>query len=131
MNALRNYQRKQNNPYSLPRTIYQRTIWAIRDYERLKTERNEIIYAASPQDSRRGIGGVSHPTEEKAIKLEEVNRQLQAIDRALIIIDDDMQQGLLDNICYQVPYPHCPSKATWGRTKAKFVHEVAKNLKYI
>lgn len=124
------YQRQKNNPYTLERTVYQRALWAIRDYERLKADRNEIIYAKADNQPM-GAGGIGRPTESKAIKLAEIEGQLKAIDQALFEVEEDMRQGILNNICYQAPYPHYPSRRTWSRAKAKLIHQVAQNLKLI
>ena len=38
---MRNYQRTRNNPYLLPHHLYMRTLYIIRDYERLKQKAEE------------------------------------------------------------------------------------------
>ena len=40
---MRNYQAKNNNPYRLPHNLYMRMLYLIKDYERLKEERKEIL----------------------------------------------------------------------------------------
>lgn len=39
----RDYQRKINNRYKLPRAIYHQTLWIIRDYERIKRQLENIL----------------------------------------------------------------------------------------
>ena len=36
---MKEYQRKRNNPYQLPHNVYMRVLYHIRDYERMKAER--------------------------------------------------------------------------------------------
>lgn len=36
---MRDYQRRKNNKYYLPKSVYHRTLWVIRDYERMKKKR--------------------------------------------------------------------------------------------
>ena len=44
---MRNYQRQKNNPYKLPHNLYMRMLYLVRDYERIRSEREDIL-AASP-----------------------------------------------------------------------------------
>lgn len=126
------YQKTKNNPYLLPKTLYYRVLWLIRDYERLKAERNEIIYSYNCQQDGLPKGNtVGNPTEDRAIKLERLSRELDAIDQALLLVEQDMRSGILNNICYGVYFPHYPSVRTWQRVKQRFIYQVAKNLKII
>ena len=128
----KDYQQQKGNPYLLPKTVYHRTLWVIRDYERLKAERNEILYSYScEQDGLPHGSGVGNPTEDKALKLAQIGRDMEAVEQALLLVDDDMRNGIMNSICYQVPYPYYPSRWTWQRKKQRFIHEVAKNLKLV
>lgn len=107
-------------------------LWLIRDYERLKAERNEIIYSYNCQQDGLPKGNtVGNPTEDRAIKLERLSHELDAIDQALLLVDQDMRNGILNNIYYGVYFPHYPSVRTWQRVKQRFIYQVAKNLKII
>lgn len=126
------YQKTKNNPYLLPKTLYYRVLWLIRDYERLKAERNEIIYSYNCQQDGLPKGStMDSPTEQRALKLERLSRELEAIDQALLQVDLDMRNSILENIYYQIPYPHYPIRWTWQRQKQKFVYNVAKNLHFL
>ena len=128
----KDYQQQKGNPYLLPKTVYHRTLWVIRDYERMKAERNEILYSYScEQDGLPHGSDVGTPTEAKALKLEQISRDMEAVEQALLQVDEDMRSGIMNSICYQVPYPYYPSTSTWVRRKRKFVYDVAKNLRLI
>lgn len=128
----KDYQKQKSNPYLLPKTVYHRTLWVIRDYERMKAERNEILYSYScEQDGMPHGSDVGNPTEVKALKLEQISKDMEAVEQALLTVDDDMRNGIINNICYQVPYPYYPSLSTWIRRKRKFMHDVAQNLKLV
>lgn len=129
---MKDYQRKTNNPHLLPKTVYNRVLWLIRDYERMKAERNEIIHGYScEQDGLPHGSETGNPTMDKALKLETLGREMEAVEQALLLVDEDMRNGIINNICYQVPYPYYPSESTWLRRKKKFIHDVAKNLKLV
>lgn len=128
----KDYQPTHNNPYLLPKAVYHRTLWIIRDYERLKAERNELLYAQNyRQDGQPRSSDASSPTEAKALRLEQISRDIEAVEQALQVVDEDMRCGIMNSICYRAPYPYYPSLSTWVRKKQRFVHEVAKNLKLI
>lgn len=128
----KDYQRKTNNPYLLPKTVYNRVLWLIRDYERMKAERNEILYSGNrevsdmPRGSERG-----NPTMDKALRLETLGREMEAVEGALLLVQEDLRNGVMNNICYQVAYPYFPDRTTWWREKVKFVNQVARNLKLV
>ena len=122
------YQLTRNNPYLLPKAVYHRTLWIIRDYERLKAERNELLYAQNYQQDGMPKGNdVGNPTEAKALRLEQISRDIEAVEQALQTVDEDMRNGIMNSICYRVPYPYYPGERTWQRAKQKFIHQVAKN----
>lgn len=126
------YQRKYNNPYLLPKTLYNRTLGVIRDYERMKSERNDILHGGScAQDGLPRGSGLGNPTESKALKLEQISRDMEAVEQALLLVDEDMRDGIMNNICYWVGYPRYPSRSTWARNKRFFVYNTAKNLKLL
>lgn len=128
----KDYQRKTNNPYLLPKTVYNRVLWLIRDYERMKAERNEIVHGYNcVQDGLPRGNEMGNPTMDRAIKLEMLGREMEAVEQALLLVDEDLRNGVMNNICYQVSYPFFPSIRTWGRARSKFIHKVAENLKLV
>lgn len=127
----REYQRAKNNPYLLPKTVYNRTLWVIRDYERMKAERNEIIHGGGTGDGQPKGNAISKTTENKALKLVAIEQELKAVDEALELVESDLKNGVINNICHFVPYPHYPHRATWWRAKSKFIYDVASNLRLI
>ena len=124
---MRNYQRQKNNPYKLPHNLYMRMLYLVRDYERLKSERSDIINASPPQDGT-PHSGIGNPTESKGIKLAELRDSCTAIDDALAKVPPEYRRGVWNNICYQCPYPYDASEATYKRWRCRFIWQVAKNL---
>ena len=124
---MRNYQRQKNNPYKLPHNLYMRMLYLIRDYERIRAEREDILNASPAPD---GVShtGTGNPTELKAIKLAELGNSCGAVERAVSIVPPEYRKAVWNNICYQSPYPIDAGEATYKRWKCRLIYEVAKNL---
>ncbi|MDD4700328.1 MAG: hypothetical protein PHV07_08790 [Oscillospiraceae bacterium] len=130
---MRDYQKQINNPYYLPRSLYNRVLYIIRDYDRLCEQRKEIIYGSSNVESGMPHGsGISNPTERKAILLSQIESEISIIDKALRQIPPEYATYIFENIRYGYK---CPSwvqnkdnanKNTWSRWRCQFIYLVAK-----
>lgn len=125
---MRNYQRKTNNPYYLPHNVYMQTLYLVRDYDRLRGEVLDIIYAGVTPDGFPRGPGVGNPTESKATKIENAETKIRAIETALLSIEPEYRKGVLDNVCYGSPYPIDASYETYGRKRRKFLYAVAQQM---
>ena len=129
---MRDYQREKSNPYYLPKSLYNRGLYIIRDYDRLCEQRKEIIFGSANVKSGMPHGtGVSKPTEQKAIRLSKIEGEIETIDKALRQIPPEYATYIFDNIRYGYK---CPSwvqnkdnatKNTWSRWRCKFIYLVA------
>lgn len=124
---MRNYQRQKNNPYKLPHNLYMRMLYLVRDYNRIKEEREDILNSSPPVD---GVphSGIGNPTEQKGIKLAALGDMCKAIDKALEAVPPEYRKAIWENICYQSPYPIYAGEATYKRWRCRFIYEVAKNV---
>lgn len=104
-----------------------RMLYLVRDYERIRSEREDILKGSPPVD---GIphSGIGNPTEQKAIKLAGLGGNCTAIEQALRAVPSEYRKGVWNNICYQSPYPNDAGEATYKRWRCRFIYEVAKNL---
>ena len=124
----RDYQRTRRNQWVLPHNLYRQTLYAIRDYPRIKEEYEDLL-----QGSRADIDGqpkgnnVGDPTASTAVKAEKLHNQIRAIDNAKKVIPPEYMQGVWNNILYGRPYPLDAGRATYARWKSRFIYEVAKN----
>ena len=125
---MRNYQRKINNPYYLPHNVYMQTLYLVRDYDRLRSEVLDIIYAGATPDGSSRSSRVGKPTESKASKIEEAEAKIKAIEAALLSIEPEYRKGVFDNVCYGSPYPTDASYETYGRKRRKFLYAVAHQM---
>ena len=124
---MRNYQCKKNNPYKLPHNLYMRMLYLVRDYERIRSERSDILNS-SPDPDGVPHSGNGNPTEQKAIKLAMLDNTCGAVEKALSVVPDEYRNAIWNNICYWSPYPASAGEATYKRWRIRFVYEVAKNL---
>lgn len=116
--------------YKLPRAVYYQALYAVRDYDRLHAEYNDIMHAsASPADGMPRGSNPGRPVEDKAIRLEHIHGKLVAIDRALDSIPPEYRRGVMDNVRYQSPYPYIACYRTWSTYRRRFLFCVAKYLR--
>lgn len=130
---MKEYQRKKNNPYLLPHCLYMRTLYIIRDYNRLKAEAEQILHASSaPVDGQPTARSFKcSVTENKAMKLSEIDAEIYAIETALQEIPEFFRKPVMNNILYGVRYPVGASTRTYKRYKQKYIYSVAKKLNFI
>lgn len=130
----RDYQRKINNRYKLPKAIYHQTLWIIRDYERIKRElENSLTCSNSSSDINFFIktNYVGNPVLNKVIKRDRYINYVTIIEKSLDIIPSEYQKGVWDNITKYKAYPLDADRSTYGRYKSKFIHEVAERFDLI
>lgn len=125
------YQRQKNNKYILPSAVYNKTIWQIRDYYRLKEARDDIIYQRGSDDGTPKGTGTGDPTFRKAEKLARVTDIVKVIEDALEQIPPEYRKGVWDSVQFRSPYPINADRSTYGRLKSRFVYMVAKKLDYL
>ncbi len=124
---MREYQKQKNNPYKLPHNLYMRMLYLVRDYDRIKSEREDILNASPALDGT-PHSGIGNPTESKGIKLAGLKDYCKAIDEALNFLPAEYRRGVWNNICYQYPYPVDASESTYKRWRCRFIYQLAKNL---
>lgn len=129
---MKEYQRKHNNKYHLPREAYNATVWIIRDYKRLKESAQAILEESPPPPDGmpKGTGTVGM-IEAKALKRDIYITKIKAIENALETIPPEYRKGVWENITIYKRYPNDAAKNTYGNYKARFIFHVAINLKII
>lgn len=127
---MRDYQKKKNNPYKLPKFLYKQTLNLIRDYYRLKEEYDDMLNSSTNASAGKG-SMPGDPTGAKVIKLEKLSERISAIEKAKRNIANEYEQGVWNNIVHEAAYPNDADRRTYGRYKARFIFEVAKNMNWI
>lgn len=115
----------------LPKPVYYQALYAVRDYDRLRAEYDEILHASPPPPDGLPHGSSGQPVMDKALRLNAISTKLTAIARALSGIPPEYRRGVLDNVRYGAPYPYTAGYATWSRWRRRFLFLVAKNLRLL
>ena len=129
MGITRNYQPKKDNPYRLPHNVYMQCLYAVRDYERIKSARQDILYASPCSDGQPRGSETSDTTAAKAVKMEALSKQCEDVEQALIQIPSEYSRGIMNSILYGARYPNDAGEATYRRWRYKFMFCVAVNKK--
>lgn len=126
------YQRRKNNPYYLPRTLYRRVLSVIRDYERQKKEINDILFGTAERDGVAVAGGMpGKPTENIAIRLSQYENDVEAVESALHKIPFEYREGIFRNIVRRERFPETAHYNTWLTWRQRYIWHVAKGLNLI
>lgn len=126
---MKEYQRRKNNKYVLPASVYNQTIWLIRDYQRMKDEAEALL-----GDSAKANDGMPHgsPSPDgvvnKVIQRERYLEKCKAVEEALLSIPQEYRQGEMDNILFHTRYPMNADRSTYGMWKARMIYQVARRL---
>jgi len=127
--SMRDYQRQKNNKYILPRAVYHKTLWQIRDYYRLKEEADGILYESSLLSDGMPRGtAIGDPVHSKAVRREETLHIIKVIEEEKAKIPEEYQKGVWDSIQYGSRYPDDAHRNTYSRWKSVFAYSVAKRL---
>ncbi len=131
---MRDYQRRKNNKYQLPNTVYHKALWTIRDYYRTKETLNSIADTSvgiSYDKDKVQTSGNGDSVFNAAIKYGEAKQTVECIEKARSRMPDEYQQGVWNNILFDSAFPSDADRSTYGRVKSKFIYDVAEGLGYI
>ena len=120
------------NKYQLPGTVRMRTLWLIRDYDRMKAEYYSLLENGNgPPDGQPRGSTTGNPTERTGMKRADLARNLEAIEQALSTVPEEYRRGVWNNIVYRARYPMDAGQATYRRWRARFLYRTAKNMNFI
>lgn len=131
--------------YRLPHGLYMQVLWKIRDYERLKRERLNVLYGSGgTADGMPRGSDVGQPTEQKALKLAYIDSQMAAVDEACtwirgeysgrVVEDFNPLDAFEDYGYFNYSYVRKgdddlgPCIRTWKYFRARLCYKVAENL---
>lgn len=110
--------------------VYMQTVWFIRRYWDLQEEYQTII-DETPSSAGAHGSGISNPTAIKVERLEKVKADIDAIERALVIVPPDFRKGVLMSIIVRKPFPANGATRTYKKWKRRFIYQVAVQKKFI
>lgn len=142
---MRNYIRKSSG---LEASLHYR-VWAIlRDYERMRCVRANILYGSAAQaDGTPRNPAIGNPTEKKALQLAAVSREVDAVDQTCmqlrgeysgkVYYDFDPIKAYWEYAYFNYVHlrtgnkPNGPTTRTWGRYRDKFAKILLEKLNFI
>ena len=129
---MRDYQPQKNNPYWLERTVYNRVLAVVRDYDRMVRDYNEIIHETAAGDGQPGSNMPGDPVARKAVRLDRLWEDIRAVEMALIRIPPEYRDGVLRNIKYGGWPKDVPAHyKTWLYWRKRFLFFAAEKLKLL
>lgn len=124
---MRHYQPKRNNPYRLPHNVYMQCLYAVRDYDRIRKERDDLLYASPLHDGQPTAPGAPDPVANTVMRRSALDKMCEDVEQALILVPPEYRKGIMDNILYGASYPLDAGEATYKRWRCKLIYFVAKN----
>ena len=130
MESKKTYRDAAGRDVRLPREVYYRCLWTVRDAERLKgiaeiLDHDEELYYTDAAGAGSGTVIVTDDVAKHAAY------ELECIHAAITKVPEVYREGLLDNINKKEPLPDFAHPNTWKRWKLVFLYELAKQLKLI
>ena len=119
MDSKRAYRDAPGSDIKLPREVYYRCVWIVRDrsrLERLASLLDETVTDAAVVSD----AAIHHAAHE-----------LECMELALNSIPEVYREGLLDNIINKAPFGDFAHPNTWKRWKLVFLYELAGALDLI
>jgi len=125
---MHDYQPKKNNRYYLPKTLYKRMIWLIRDYDRMKESWEGLLQVQTMQIGQIRSTDVIDSVAYAAIRREKLWIDIEAIDWAMEQIPTEYRKAIHRHICYDERFPDYADRKTWFAWQGRFLWHVANRL---
>lgn len=120
--------------YTLPKSVYYRVLYIVKDYPRLLQDADAMLEATPPQTETPEIQRQRNlrATETNNLKYTEIMKDIRDIENALKdAVPDDAQKAILSSIINNTPYPLDKDRRTYSRYKQKFLYILAKERNLI
>jgi len=126
--------------YALPPDVRGAVLWTIRGYYKLKARYEEILESSpAPPDGQPGARSTRSPVDDKAVRLSELSRKIDAIEKAWdgftgqpeTFIPPEYRRGIWDKIQTGAVYPRDAYVDTYKTWKQRYIHNVAVLLHWI
>lgn len=137
MESKREYRNAPGEDIRLPREVYYRCLWTVRDHARLE-KLASVLDAGSETVSAADLlpGTEADEADDICVFIsdaaaEHAAEELKCIHSALQRIPEVYREGIFDNIVSKTPYDDFAHPNTWKRWKLVFLYELAKELRLI
>lgn len=141
MQSKRKYKDAAGREIKLPKEVYYRCLWTVRDAGRLRgladlLRQDENVYISSVQGSQDTCQEPGSTGESRTLVIsDETARRaaadLACIEKALTKVPEVYREELLDNIMNKKPLPDFAHANTWKRWKLVFLYELAREMRLV
>ena len=129
----REWQQTKMTEYVMPEAVYYQSLWAVRDYQRMKERLEEIAGDGSKKTSGSvvmetpKVYGGHRPSEERAMEIAILKERVEGIRKALVKVPVEYRSYIISNIVMKNSGKNFDNK-TWRLWKQIFLYQVALNL---
>lgn len=130
---MKNYQPTKGQ-YALPKSIYYRVIYFIKDYPRLLEEKYAILEATPPPSETPEVQKQRNirATETENIKYSDIVKDIRDIEETLIkAVPPEARKAIMSSILYGESYPLDLDRRTYSRYKQRFIYRLAERRNLI
>lgn len=141
MESNRTYRDTVASEIKLPKEVYYRCLWTVRDMKRLEKLASVLDVRASGKKIKPALLQTGETVQEEAdpgavsLVPDDVagraQRELKCISNALKKVPEVYREGLLDNIIGKEPFGDFAHPNTWKKWKLVFLYELARELRLI
>lgn len=124
----------KTGPYTLPRSIYYRVIYLVKDYPRLKLAADAMLEATPPPTETPEIQRQRNlrATETNNLKYAAVMADIRDIEETLMeTVPPDSRKAILDSIINGESYPLDKARSTYTKYKHKYVYTLAERRHWV
>lgn len=119
----------------LPQDVYNKTLWFVRGYDRMKREANELIEQSPEMDGQPKGTAIGDPVAAAAGRREKLMADIKIIEDSLNDIPEEYREVVLENVTHMTPFSRIPaaeyaSTWTWSKYRMKFIMGVAVRCGY-
>ena len=118
----------KKSEYAMPKSVYYRMVYLVKDYPRLCEEAESILLATPPQTETPEIQRQRNITaqETQSLKYAAIMADVRDIEDALQVIPSDARMAILASIIQNKSYPLDRSNRTYSRYKQYYLYTLAK-----
>ena len=128
----------------IPKDIYKQVVAILQGYDNLKKKRLDILYGTPQKEQESRPSEPSTPTENRAIKLSQIDDRLHAVDQICVWMRGKLGGKVSEDFdplkaFWSYDYYNCqhyrksggdngPSRSTWNRYRWRFAALIAEKL---
>lgn len=109
--------------WPFPKRLYGQALYFAKGYDEMKKDADELIAQAPVMDGMPRSTKTGDPVFAAAIRRERIRKDISIIEDALLEIEPEYRNGVIENVVHGVPMRSLPgaSESTWIRKRRLFL----------